>query len=156
MQLIYLVISFLVIGADQALKFYIVNQYQLGEVHQAVPGIFSFTYVQNDGAAWNILPGQMWLFYLISLIAIIVCLYYLFKFKSHPVLFDIGIALVLGGIVGNLIDRIHLKYVVDMIQVDFIHFNIFNLADSAITVGIVLVFIYLMFFDESSKNDQKI
>lgn len=119
-----------------------------------MPHILSFTYVQNNGAAWNILTGQMWLFYLISVFAIGVCLFYLFKPKYKNMLFDWGLALVLGGIIGNLIDRIHLKYVVDMLQLDFMHFNIFNIADSAITIGIILVFIYLLFFDESGNvND---
>ena len=153
MQFLYLIISLLVVISDQSLKSFIAGNYRLGESHQVLFHIFSFTYVQNEGAAWNILPGQMGLFYLISIIAIIVCLYYLFGKKFHSKLFSTGVALVLGGIIGNLIDRIHLKYVIDMIQVDFIHFNIFNIADSAITVGIILVFIYLLFFDESEKNN---
>ncbi|MBC6342563.1 signal peptidase II [Lactobacillus kimbladii] len=153
MQFLYLLISLLVVISDQSLKSFIAGNYRLGESHQVLSHIFSFTYVQNEGAAWNILPGQMGLFYLISIIAIIVCLYYLFIKKFHSKLFSTGVSLVLGGIIGNLIDRIHLKYVIDMIQVDFIQFNIFNIADSAITVGIILVFIYLLFFDESEKNN---
>lgn len=151
MQFLYLIISILVVIADQVLKFFIINNYQLGEVRQVIPHFLSLTYVQNEGAAWNILPGQMWLFYTISIIAIIVCLYYLIIKNYQSKLFSFGLALVLGGIIGNLIDRIHLKYVIDMIQIDFVHFNIFNIADSAITVGIILVFIYLLIFD---KGDQ--
>ncbi|BDR60497.1 signal peptidase II [Lactobacillus xylocopicola] len=152
MQFLYLLITLLVVGADQGLKNYIAQNYQLGEVHSVIPNLLSFTYVQNDGAAWNILTGQMWLFYIISAVAIIICLYYLFKVKKQRKLFNYGVALVLGGIIGNLLDRIHLKYVIDMIQVDFVRFNIFNIADSAITVGIILVFIYLLFFDESDPS----
>lgn len=152
MHFLYLIISIIVVCLDQGLKFFIANNYALGEVHQIIPGILSFNYLQNEGAAWNILPGQMWLFYIISVVAILVCLYYLFKPQKQGKLFDVGISLVLGGILGNLIDRIHLKYVIDMIQVDFIHFNIFNVADSAITIGIILVFIYLIFFDESDEE----
>ena len=64
-----------------------------------------------------------------------------------------GLALVLGGIIGNFIDRLHLKYVVDMLQLDFINFNIFNIADSAITTGVLIIFIYLIFFaDKDDKN----
>lgn len=151
MQYLYLIISLLVVGADQGLKAYIVNNYSVGEVHQIIPGILSFNYLRNDGAAWNILPGQMWLFYVISIVAIGVCCYFLFNKKYKNGLFDTGIALVLGGIVGNFIDRLHLKYVVDMLQVDFMHFNIFNIADSAITVGVILIFIYLLFFDKDEK-----
>jgi signal peptidase II len=90
----------------------------------------------------------MILFYLISIAAIAVVVYYLFNPKYKNWLFDTGLALVLGGIIGNFIDRLHLKYVIDMLQLDFVQFNIFNIADSAITVGIVLVFIYLIFMSE--------
>ncbi|MDM8282533.1 signal peptidase II, partial [Lactobacillus gallinarum] len=130
MQFLYLFISLFVVLADQGLKNYIVSNYTVGEVHQIIPGILSFNYLQNDGAAWNILTGQMWLFYAISVIAIAVCLYFLFNKKYKNALFDVGLALVLGGIIGNFIDRLHLKYVVDMLQLDFINFNIFNIADS--------------------------
>lgn len=154
MQFLYLIISFIVIILDQGLKFYITSNFQLGQVKTIIPGILSFNYLQNNGAAWNVLPGQMWLFYIISIIAIVVCIYFLFNKKYKNALFNVGIALVLGGIIGNFIDRLHLKYVVDMLQLDFIHFNIFNIADSAITIGVILIFIYLIFFDEKeSKND---
>lgn len=152
MQFLYLIISAVVVLADQGLKSYIVNNYAVGEVHQIIPGILSFNYLRNYGAAWNILTGQMWLFYGISIVAIAVCLYFLFNKKYKNVLFDIGLALVLGGIIGNFIDRLHLKYVVDMLQLDFINFNIFNIADTAITIGVLIVFIYLIFF--ADKDDQ--
>ncbi|TSO26288.1 signal peptidase II [Lactobacillus sp. LL6] len=152
MQYLYLIISLLVVVADQGLKAYIINNYSVGEVHQIIPGILSFDYLQNNGAAWNILPGQMWLFYAISIIAIGVCVYFLFNKKYTSKLFDTGVSLVLGGIIGNFIDRLHLKYVVDMLQLDFVHFNIFNIADSAITIGVILIFVYLIFFDKDENN----
>ena len=147
-QVLYLVISLLVVIADQGLKNYIVTNFKIGDEHTIIPGILSFTYLQNDGAAWNIFSGQMILFYLISIAAIAVVVYYLFNPKYKNWLFDTGLALVLGGIIGNFIDRLHLKYVIDMLQLDFVQFNIFNFVDSAITVGIVLVFIYLIFMSE--------
>ena len=153
MQSLYLLISLFIVLADQGLKNYIVSNYTVGEVHQVIPGILSFNYLQNDGAAWNILTGQMWLFYLISIVVIGVCLYFLFNKKYKNTLFDIGLSLVLGGIIGNFIDRIHLKYVIDMFQLDFIHFNIFNIADSAITVGVIIVFVYLIFFADKAGQD---
>ncbi|MBD5430917.1 signal peptidase II [Lactobacillus agrestimuris] len=155
MQFLYLIISLLVVLADQGLKLFILNNYKVGEVHQVIPGILSFNYLQNNGAAWNILPGQMWLFYIISIISILVCLYFLFNKKYKNALFDVGLALILGGIVGNFFDRIHLKYVVDMFQLDFVRFNIFNIADSAITIGVILVFAYLVFFDEKEESNDK-
>ncbi len=152
MQIIYLLISVLVIVADQSLKHVVVMNYSLGETHTIIPGVISFNYLRNDGAAWNIFSGQMWLFYLIALVAIIAIFYFLFVHPKKSRLFNIGLCLTLGGIIGNLIDRIHLKYVIDMIQLDFVNFNIFNLADSAITLGILCIFIYLIFIDKDEKN----
>ncbi|WP_279095355.1 signal peptidase II [Lactobacillus taiwanensis] len=147
-QALYLIISLLVVIADQVLKSYIVSNFKIGEEKTVISGILSFTYLQNDGAAWNIFSGQIVLFYLISIAAIAVVIYYLFNPRYKNGLFDTGLALVLGGIIGNFIDRLHLKYVIDMLQLDFINFNIFNVADSAITIGIILVFIYLIFISE--------
>lgn len=154
MKLIYLLISGIIVVLDQILKGYIASNYHLGEVHQVIPGILSFNYLQNNGAAWNVLPGQMIIFYIISVVAIGVCLYFLFNRKYSNKLFDIGLAFVLGGIIGNFIDRLHLKYVIDMLQLDFVNFNIFNLADSAITVGVIIIFIYLLFFDEKEGAEK--
>lgn len=153
-QTLYLVISLVVIILDQLLKGYIQANFQVGETKTVIPGVLSFFYLRNDGAAGNILSGQMWLFYLITVVAVGVVIYYLYNPKYRNALFDTGLGLVLGGIIGNFIDRIRFHYVVDMFQLDFIKFNIFNIADSAITVGIILVFIYLLFFEEKDAKDQ--
>ena len=79
-------------------------------------------------------------------------MYFLYNKKYNNPIFKSGIGLVLGGVIGNFIDRLHLKYVIDMIQLDFINFNIFNIADSAITVGIILIFIYLIFFSDKDEK----
>src|SRR5699024_3359573 len=120
----------------------------LGDEQTLIPAVLSFTYLQYDGVPWNIFIGQMILFYLISIAAIAVVIYYLFNPKYKNGLFDTGLALVLGGIIGNFIDRLHLKYVTDMLQLDFIQFNIFNIAYSAITVRFILVFIYKIYISE--------
>lgn len=151
MTWIYLLISSIVVLLDQGLKYFIATNYQLGEVHQVIPGILSFNYLQNTGAAGNILSGKMWLFYLISFLVIPVLVYYLFSKKYSHWVFKLGLALVLGGVIGNLIDRIHLKYVIDMFQLDFMSFNIFNIADAGISVGIFLLFIYLLFLDREAS-----
>ncbi|CCI85566.1 lipoprotein signal peptidase A [Lactobacillus pasteurii DSM 23907 = CRBIP 24.76] len=152
MKYIYFLISLIAVGLDQGLKAYIATNYQIGEVHSIIPGLISFNYLQNNGAAWNILPGQMWLFYIISIVAIVICVYYILSSKENNALFKWGVALVLGGVIGNFIDRLHLKYVIDMIQLDFVHFNIFNIADSAITIGVGIIFIYLIFIEGKENN----
>lgn len=147
----YLLISFAVIFADQSLKYYIKTNFRVGETRKVIPGVFSFNYLQNNGAAWNILAGKMWIFYIITLVASIVIIYYLFNLKYQNITFDIGLALIFGGVIGNFMDRLQMHYVVDMFQLDFINFNIFNIADMAITIGLFLVFIYLVFLEDKNK-----
>ncbi|QNQ82282.1 signal peptidase II [Lactobacillus sp. PV037] len=148
----YLLISFAVIFADQSLKYYIKTNFRVGETREVLPGVFSFNYLQNNGAAWNLLAGKMWIFYIITLIASIVVIYYLFNLKYQNITFDIGLALIFGGVIGNFMDRLQMHYVVDMFQLDFINFNIFNIADMAISVGLLLVFIYLIFLEDKKKT----
>lgn len=150
-MIIYFLISALVVALDQGLKFFITANYQVGEVQEIIPHILSFNYLQNDGAASNIFSGQMWFFYIISAIVIPVVIYFIIKERRGHWSFKLGLAFVLGGILGNLIDRIRLHYVVDMFQLDFMHFNIFNVADAGITVGIIFIFIYLIFLDKEDK-----
>lgn len=151
-QALYLLLSLIVVVIDQLIKLNVVQHLRVGESKTIIPNILSFYYLRNNGAAWNIFSGQMYFFYLISVIAIIAVLYFLFNPKYKSKTFDIGLALILGGIIGNFIDRVRLHYVVDMMQLDFINFNIFNFADSCITVGVMLVFIYLLFIDGKDKK----
>ena len=85
MQFLYLIISLVVVLADQGLKNYIVAHYAIGEVHQIIPGILSFNYLQNNGAAWNILTGQMWLFSVL-LPLVFACIFFLTKSTRIPCL----------------------------------------------------------------------
>lgn len=151
-QTLYLLISLVIVISDQLLKSYIVTHLAVGQTQALIPGILSLTYLKNNGAAWNVLSGQMLFFYLLSIIAIGFCLYFLFSRKFRKPLFSIGLSILLGGIIGNLLDRLHLKYVIDMLQLDFVNFNIFNIADSAITVGVIIIFIYLLFFDSKENK----
>lgn len=100
----YLIISILIIVCDQILKRYIIDNFKLGQSREIIPGLLSFTYLRNTGAAWNLLAGKMNLFYLISILALIVVIYYLFSLKYSHRIFKFGLAMVLGGIVGNFID----------------------------------------------------
>lgn len=147
----YLIISILIIVCDQILKRYIIDNFKLGQSREIIPGLLSFTYLRNTGAAWNLLAGKMNLFYLISILALIVVIYYLFSLKYSHRIFKFGLAMVLGGIVGNFIDRLILKYVIDMFDLDFINFNIFNLADCAITFGVIFIFYYFVFLVEKEN-----
>ncbi|GMA47168.1 signal peptidase II [Tetragenococcus muriaticus] len=147
MLIIIFLLSLLVIGIDQWVKFWTVTNLEIGETQSLLDPLFSLTYVQNQGAAWNILEGQMTFFTLITVIAVVVVTYLIFRYRKESKFLTIGLALVLAGAVGNFIDRIRLGYVVDMIQADFIQFPIFNIADSSLVIGVILIFIYTIFED---------
>ena len=109
-----------------------------------IPNILGLTYVQNDGAAWSMLAGQQWFFYIVTIIAVGVIGYLFYTSERSEKLYRIGLTLMLAGALGNFIDRLHLKYVVDMFQLEFINFPIFNVADTALTCGVICVFIAIL------------
>jgi len=146
-----LIIVLLVIG-DQSLKYWITNNIQLGAVDTLIPGIISLTNLRNIGAAWSILEGQQWFFIIVSIIAIGLILFFLWRYRNNWK-FSWPLVLILAGTIGNFIDRIKMGYVVDMFQLDFINFPIFNIADMCLTVGVVLMIIAILFEDEVTKNE---
>lgn len=142
---IYFIISALIIGVDQWVKAWIVANFQLGETQSILPHFFSLTYLQNTGAAWSLFEGKLTFFTIITIIAVVVVVYLFVKNTKGHFLFLLGLSLILAGALGNFIDRIRLGYVVDMIQVDFVSFPIFNIADMSLTIGVALLFIYTIF-----------
>lgn len=151
----YYIIAAIIVIIDQITKFLTVQNIPLGESMEVIPGIFSLTYIQNTGAAWSILEGQMAFFYIVTIIVVIMLVYFLHKEAKGEPLFALSISFILGGALGNFIDRLHLQYVIDMFQLDFITFPIFNIADSALTIGVVIMLIYVI-KDEFIQKDKKV
>lgn len=144
MFIFYFLIIILVI-IDQASKWWTVQNIDLHQVIEVIPNILSLTYIQNTGAAWSILEGKMMFFYIVTIIVVAVLLYELHKHWQDSRLFAVGISFIIGGALGNFIDRLLLKYVIDMIKLEFIDFPIFNLADTWLTVGVIIVLFYILF-----------
>lgn len=125
-----------------------------GEV-PVIKNFFSFTYVENQGGAWGILHGKLWLFILITVAALGVLFYFFkdFDLKNNAV-YSIGIALLIAGTIGNFIDRIVLNYVTDFL--DFIIFGydfpVFNVADICITCGVILLIIKIIFLSSTKQG----
>lgn len=152
MLYVYFLIALAAVGLDQYTKWLTVENIPLGGSVSAHNPIFSFTYLRNEGAAWSILEGKMWFFYLITLIAVIILVYLLVQNVGKSLWLNVGLALILGGALGNFIDRLRFGYVVDMIQLDFINFPIFNIADSCLSVGVLCVFVYIILDDYRGKG----
>ena len=137
---------------DQLSKQWIVNHIPLNAIRKCVPGIFSLTYLRNYGAAFSILQNQQWFFTVITLAVVGAACYYFIKNINCNFWFLFGLLLIISGGIGNFIDRLRLGYVVDMVHLDFMNFAIFNVADSYLTVGVVILFIALWKEEENGIN----
>lgn len=151
---IYYILAVLMVGLDQWTKILTVDNIALYETIEFIPGVLSWTYIQNDGAAWSILEGQMWFFYIVTSVVLVVLVYNMQKYGKGDRLFSWALTFILAGTIGNFIDRLRLQYVVDMIKLEFINFPIFNVADSLLSVGVVLLIIYV-FADERNEKKKK-
>ena len=137
---------------DQLSKQWIVNHIPLNAIRKCVPGIFSLTYLRNYGAAFSILQNQQWFFTVITLAVVGAACYYFIKNINGNFWFLFGLLLIISGGIGNFIDRLRLGYVIDMVHFDFMNFAIFNMADSYLTVGVVILFIALWKEEENGIN----
>ena len=144
------------IGIDQIIKGIVRANMSVGETIPVIEDVFHITYIRNEGAAFGMLADHRWVFMSLSTVAIIAIGVYLFKFCKETLFTKIGFALIIGGGIGNMIDRISLKYVVDMIDCRFIDFYVFNFADSCVCVGAAMVcigFILSIYRDYKSKKE---
>ena len=150
--LLLLLAAALLLAADQVLKVLVLRQLKpLGSPVTAVPGLLEFTYVENTGAAFGLFQNVLWLVILVTLVASLVILVLLFRYRHHTFLSYATSALLLAGGVGNLLDRFIHGFVVDYIHVLFFDY-VFNFADCCITVGAVLFVIHVLFFTREGKE----
>ncbi len=133
------IVVFLVLSLDQISKFIIAKNLFLYQSIPIVKGFFHFTLIHNRGAAFGILKNQVYFFIIISIAAIILISSSLLNHQRHKKIscHTISLGLILSGALGNLIDRVFFGYVIDFL--DFRVWPVFNIADSAITVGAVLL-----------------
>lgn len=150
-MIFYILLTMILVAIDQFSKYLTVQNIELYEVKNVIPKFLSFTYVKNSGAAWSILEGQMLFFYIITSIVIIIIVYYLITEGIEDKIFGVILSIILSGTIGNFIDRLLNKYVIDMIKVEFIDFPIFNLADSFLVVGIFTLIIYTIYLERQLK-----
>ncbi|MEW6535766.1 MAG: signal peptidase II [Candidatus Auribacterota bacterium] len=140
------VAALLVVVSDQITKFLIDRQFDEGQFIPVIKGLFNITLVYNPGAAFGLFPNMKWFFLFFSVAAIIgivlIARYYM-KGRTYC---HILLGLVLGGAIGNLIDRLRIGYVIDFLDVYFrsYHWPAFNIADSAICVGIGLLSLFII------------
>jgi signal peptidase II len=152
LPLVYFIIALVVLALDQASKWVIMNRMDLYETRSVIGEFFSITSHRNTGAAFSILEGQRWFFLTITTIILIGVVWYLRKMvRQGKKLISWALALILGGAFGNYLDRMLHGEVTDFLQFRFqfnffgkavdYTFAIFNLADSAIVIGVGLIFL---------------
>lgn len=144
--LLYLLFAVAIVAVDQISKYLVRAQIALGGDVPFLPGVLHLTYVQNTGAAFSSFLGQRWLLVVVTVVflAIIVAIV-LRGWIRHP--FGLwSLAGVVGGGVGNLIDRITAGFVTDMFAVEFMDFAVFNVADIFIVLGCIGLLVYALFF----------
>ncbi len=138
---------------DQVSKALVSARIPYGGVVPVWPGVVHLTHIHNSGMAFSMLEGGRWFFLVATLLAFCVLAYVLKKkWITHP-LGLWALAAIAGGAVGNLIDRVRFGYVVDMIEVEFMRFAVFNVADCFVVCGAILLVVYAFFFDKKAKED---
>lgn len=151
---LYLILTIILVTIDQITKYLTVQNLALFEVKEIIPKFLSFTYIQNSGAAWSLLEGKMWFFYIITLIVVAFLLYYLYTEGRKDKILGVILSIILAGTLGNFIDRILFQYVVDMIKLEFINFPIFNVADMLLTIGVAVLLFYTIYEEKNPRPSE--
>ena len=157
MQYLFMaLLTILIVAADQFTKYLTVANIPLHGFAEAIPGLFHLTYAQNTGAAWSSFEGMIWLF---ALIFAGFAAFIIWEFPKKRLGFStferFCIICVFAGGLGNMIDRLRLGYVVDMICLDFMNFPVFNVADCFITCGCIALIVSLVLFNKDFWKDEK-
>lgn len=152
--MLYILLLAALIAADQGLKYWTVSHLALGESTAFLPPLVQLTRLHNYGAAWSSLSGKTVLLLAVTMVLMAaVAVLLVKKIVRHPLGVIAGL-LILGGGIGNFIDRIIHGYVVDMLDLMFMNYPIFNLADCFVVVGAILGAVYYLWFYE--KYDKRI
>ena len=152
----YVIFVAVIVILDQISKYLTVANIALYQDVPFIPNVLGLTYVQNTGAAFSSFEGQQWLF---ALIFVVFTLLIFWEYRTNYMGFNKFerwcIAAIYGGGLGNMIDRVRLGYVVDMIETEFMEFPVFNVADCFITCGCIALMVSLILFNKEFWKEEK-
>lgn len=155
-----MILSLLIIALsvllDQVSKYLVLKNIPMYENVPVLDGVFHFTYVENKGAAFGMLSDARWVFMVISVVAIAAFIIYLIKWKPENMLLKVSLSMIIGGGIGNMIDRVMRGSVVDFIEVEFMQFAIFNVADIFVCVGCGLMMLYVILSEIEESKKKKV
>lgn len=141
-----LTVTLLILIIDQLTKYIIATSMKLGDSVAVLPGFLNITSHRNDGAAWGILSGKMGFFYVVTVVILVVLIVFYIREAKHNLFMQLALSLLFAGALGNFIDRVLHGEVVDFIDTYILgyDFPIFNVADSSLTIGVILIIIALL------------
>ena len=142
-----------IIVADQLTKYLAVTRLKDIGTIEIVRGVFSLTYVENKGAAFGILQNQRWFFIITTTVVCIAVIYFLVNQSNTSLILRISLSMILGGAIGNFIDRIRFGHVVDMLHFTLIDFPVFNVADCFVVMGTILLAYYILFIADKVERE---
>lgn len=153
------IVLVLLVAIDQVTKALVASYLSVGDIGFSFSigsfDVFSITHVRNRGAAWSILEGKTYLLVAIAVIAIVIAFYFIFKGRIKSPVGIISLIMIISGGIGNLIDRVRIKEVIDFIKLDFISFPIFNFADICVVIGALVFCLWIILSDIKTKREKK-
>lgn len=148
-------IAVVIAAIDQVIKYFIAARLKpIGSV-AVIDNLFQLTYVENRGVAFGMFKDMRWLFVVLTALMIAVILFYMFKKRPSSKLFYVCAGMIIGGGVGNLIDRVFNGYVIDYISLSFFP-PVCNFADYCITIGVIILAVYILFFNDKFRKKKDI
>ncbi len=159
MLIISTILSIVLIGIDQIIKYLVISNMDLGQTISVIyfgdTEIFNLTFVYNEGAAWSIFSGKTSFLLILTVLFMIGIIFYLIKYASKKPLLAVSLSLIIAGGIGNMIDRIFRDgKVIDYIEARFMSFPIFNFADICVVFGVIFFVIYTLFFDKDETKQK--
>ncbi len=153
------IVLLLLVAIDQITKALVVSYLNVGDIGFSFSigsfDVFSVTHVRNRGAAWSILEGKTYLLIAIAVIAIVIAFYFIFKGKIKSPVGIISLIMIISGGIGNLIDRVRIKEVIDFLKFDSISFPVFNFADMCVVAGAFIFCLWVILSDIKLKRESK-
>lgn len=154
-MLLNILIPLIAIVADQIVKYWAATDLQARGTIPLWEGVFHLTYCENTGAAFSMFSGQRWMLLGVTVILLAGLLYALQKNWMQNTFGRMSLRLIIGGAIGNMIDRFLLGYVVDLFDFRLIHFPIFNVADILLCVGVGMMMLYILFMEPKIEKAKK-
>ena len=154
MPYIALAIGIVLAVIDQVIKYLVVANIDENQVVPVITNVLNFTHIHNEGVAFGMFDGMRWIFVALTLVLLVAIIGIMFKKRPNGKMFYVSVALIVGGRIGNLIDRVFFGYVIDYISLSFFP-PICNFADYCITFGTALLMIYILFFSDYFKKEEE-